>query len=187
MSRQTILDAAARIFSEKGYHATSMNDIANAVNLQKASIYYHVASKQEILLLILDEALDLVISRVSEVISKETAIKDKLRSAVQIYLTILTEQPNLASVLLLEHKSLKPEFHDRHVPRRDKFEQLWRDLLQKGTDEGTFNIKDVNLTTRALLGLMNWVVTWYKAEGALSVIEIADQYTDLILEGILLR
>lgn len=187
MSRQTILDAAARIFSEKGYHATSMNDIANAVNLQKASIYYHVASKQEILLLILDEALDLVISRVSEVISNNSPIEEKLRSAVQIYLTTLTEQPNLASVLLLEHKSLKPEFHDRHVPRRDKFEQLWRDLLQKGTEDEVFKIADVHLTTRALLGLMNWVVTWYRADGALTATEIADQYTDLILEGIFNR
>ncbi|MGB9586500.1 MAG: TetR/AcrR family transcriptional regulator, partial [Anaerolineales bacterium] len=62
MTRDDILDAAAQIFRQKGYHAASMQDIANAVQLQKASLYYHVNSKQEILLMILDRALDILIN-----------------------------------------------------------------------------------------------------------------------------
>ena len=113
MSRQSILEAAAQIFSQKGYHATSMADIAAAVNLQKASLYHHVTSKQEILLTILDEALDLIISRVGEVMNRSIPADEKLRLAMETYLLTLTEQRDLAGVLLLEHRSLNPDFHAR--------------------------------------------------------------------------
>ena len=69
MTRDEILEAAAQIFREKGFHAASMQDIAEAVNLQKASLYHHVASKQEILLALLDRALDLLIERMQQVMA----------------------------------------------------------------------------------------------------------------------
>jgi AcrR family transcriptional regulator len=187
MTRKKILEAAAQIFSQKGYHATSMNDIANAVNLQKASLYHHVVSKQEILLTLLDEALDLVIQEISDVIAMPISADKKLRLAMCTYLKTLAEQRDLSAILLLEHRSLTPDLHSRHLPRRDRFEHLWRKILQSGIDEGVFNIRDVPLTTRALLGLVNWVVTWYRSEGELSISEISEQYTDLILSGILNR
>jgi AcrR family transcriptional regulator len=187
MTRKKILEAAAKIFSQKGYHATSMNDIASAVNLQKASLYHHVNSKQEILLSLLDEALDLVISKISAVIALPVPAEEKLRLAMCTYLKTLSEQHNLSAILLLEHRSLNPDLHSRHLPRRDRFEQLWRDLLQSGIDEGVFNYQDVPLATRALLGVMNWVVTWYREGGDLSISEISDQYADLILNGIMIR
>jgi len=184
MTRQKILEAAAQIFSQKGYHATSMNDIACAVNLQKASLYHHVSSKQEILVSILDEALDLVASKIGEIVSLTIPANEKLQLALETYLNILTEQRDLAGVLLLEHRSLNPELHRRHIPRRDRFEQLWRDLLQMGIDEGIFDMQDVDMTARALLGVMNWVVTWYKEEGELSISEISKMYLDLLFNGI---
>jgi len=187
MTREKILEAAAQIFSKKGYHATSMNDIAHAVNLQKASLYYHVESKQEILLSLLDEALDLIINRIMDVMTKPIPADQKIRLAMLTYLRTLTEQHDLAAILLLEHRSLNPELHSRHLPRRDRFEQLWRELLKMGIDEGIFNIQDVPLTTRALLGVMNWVVTWYHPDGILSVQKISDQYADLMLNGFLVR
>jgi AcrR family transcriptional regulator len=187
MTREKILEAAAQIFSQKGYHATSMSDIAGAVNLQKASLYHHVDSKQEILLSLLEEALDLVTERVGQVVNRPIPADEKLRLAMYSYLETLTEQRDLAAILLLEHRSLDPELHSRHLPRRDRFEQLWRDVLHTGIDEGKFKIDDVPLVTRGLLGIMNGVVTWYRPGGALTVSDIADQYAGLILEGLLIR
>ena len=183
MTREKILEAAAQIFSQKGYHATSMSDIAGAVNLQKASLYHHVKSKQEILLSLLDKALDLVICKIGDVVALSIPADEKLRLAMRTYLETLTEQRELSAILLLEHRSLDPELHARHIPRRDRFEHLWRDLLQAGIEEGKFRVEDVPLATRALLGVMNWVVTWYQRGGVLTVAEISDQYTDLILNG----
>lgn len=184
MTRQKILDAAAQIFSQKGYHATSMSDIARAVNLQKASLYHHISSKQEILVSILDEALELITRRVGNVINRSISADEKLREAMKTYLMTLTEQRDLAEVLLLEHRSLNPEYNKQHIPRRDRFEQLWRDLLNNGIQEGLFIIPDVDMTTKAILGIMNWVVTWYREDGIFSIGEISEQYTDLILNGI---
>ncbi len=129
MTRDEILLAAAQIFSHKGFHAASMQDIAQAVNLQKASLYYHVSSKQEILVDLLDRALDLLIERVNDALASVELPEEKLRQAMRVYIESLAEYQDLAAVLLLEHRSLDPEYHSRHIPRRDRFEGLWRDLI----------------------------------------------------------
>jgi TetR/AcrR family transcriptional regulator, cholesterol catabolism regulator len=187
MTRQEILIAAAQIFSEKGYHATSMQDIARAVNLKKASLYHHVESKQEILLALLDQALDLVIAEIETVSAQPIPAADKLKLAMRTYLQILAEQRELSAVLLFEHRSLKPEFHDRHLPRRDRFEQIWRSLIQAGIDEGAFDCVEVPIAARALLGIMGWMITWYRPDGSLSAAEISDQYAELVLNGLVVR
>ena len=187
MARQEILEAAAQIFSQKGFHATSMQDIAQSVNLQKASLYYHVSSKQEILLAVLDQALDLLIENMQHVLEKPLSPDEKLRQAVVAYLTAMLQHLDLARVLLLEHRSLEPELQSRHFPRRDRFERLWRELIQDGADEHVFSCADPALAARGLLGVMNWTITWYRPDGSLSADVIAEQFADLYLRGLLTR
>ena len=187
MTRDDILEAAALIFSQKGFHAASMQDIAEAVNLQKASLYYHISSKQEILLALLDRALDLLIEQLSRVLSQPLPADEKLRQAVISYLQALLDNRELASVLLLEHRSLEPELHARHAVRRDRFEHLWRDLIQEGLDQGVFCCIDPAMATRALLGVLHWTITWYRPDGPLTPKEIAAQFSDLFLSGLLVR
>jgi hypothetical protein len=103
------------------------------------------------------------------------------------YLQAMLEHRELASVLLLEHRSLEPAMHARHVPRRDRFERLWRDLIQEGLDQGIFCCVDPDLAARALLGVMNWTITWYRSDGTLSPEAIAAQFADLFLNGLLMR
>ncbi len=79
MTRQDILDAAAQIFRQKGFHGASMNDIADAVHLRKASLYHHVSSKQEILLGILDQALEMLLERISAITNADFPADKKLR------------------------------------------------------------------------------------------------------------
>jgi AcrR family transcriptional regulator len=187
MTRQDILEASAQIFSQKGFHGTSMQDIAEAVNLQKASLYYHVSSKQEILFELLNQALDLLIERISSVLDPSDSPDIRLRKAMSTYLKTLTEYQDLASVLLLEHRSLVPELSQHHIPRRDRFESLWRDLILEGQQAGVFSCSHPSLTARALLGVMNWTITWYREGGPLSAEEIAGQFTDLFLFGLIRR
>jgi AcrR family transcriptional regulator len=185
MTRDEILEAAAQIFSQKGFHAASMQDIAQAVNLKKASLYHHVNNKQEILVAILDQALDLLIERMTEVMARPLSPAEKLRQAMISYLQAMLEHRELASVLLLEHRSLEPALHARHVPRRDRFEQLWRDLIQEGLEQGVFCCVNPELAARALLGVMNWTITWFRSEGVLTPEEVATQFADLFLNGLL--
>lgn len=185
MTRNDILDAAAQVFRKKGYHGASMSSIANAVKLQKASLYHHVASKQEILLALLERALGMLIEQISEISSEPMPADRKLRQMIRRYLSVLAENADLTAVLLFEHRSLDKKAHTRHVPQRDKFEGLWRDVLNEGVNAGLFDCKDTALATRALMGLLNWTLTWYRADGSKTIEQIADEYADLILKGLL--
>ena len=187
MTREEILDAAAQIFRKKGFHAASMQDIAGAVNLQKASLYHHISSKQDILLALLNQALDLLIAKMQAVLDLPLKPDEKLRKAMQVYLATLLEERDLAAVLLLEHRSLEPEYHERHFPKRDQFEHLWRVLIREGQSSDLFYCNDVGLTSRALLGVLNWTITWYRDNGSLTPDSIAEQYANLFLNGLLIR
>jgi AcrR family transcriptional regulator len=187
LTREGILEAAARIFSEKGFHATSMQDIADAVHLQKASLYHHFSSKQEILVDILDHALDLINTRLELVLSQSLSPDEKLRQAMVSYFQTIAENRNLSAVLLLELRSLDPELKARQASRREKFERLWRDLIIEGKQQGIFADVDPSLTGRAILGVMNWTVTWYRINGPRSATEIADLFADLLLHGLLIK
>lgn len=187
MTRDEILSAAAGIISLKGFDATSMQDIATAVNLQKASLYHHFASKQDILLAILDHAIDLMTDSLEKVRKGKFTPEEKLRQAMIAYLDIISVQQNLASVLLLEYRSLDPNLRRKHVLRRDRFEHLWRDLILEGIESGNFTCDDPSLAGRAILGVLNWSVTWYRKDGPSSAEEIADRFTDLFLKGLLVR
>ena len=101
MSKEAILEAAAAIFSQKGYHAASMQDIAKAVQLQKGSLYHHVNSKQEILKALLDKALELLIANMQEVMALAIPPDEKLRVGMSTYLTSMLEHREMASLLLL--------------------------------------------------------------------------------------
>jgi len=185
MTRNDILDAAAQVFRKKGFHGASMNDIAEAVNLQKASLYHHVSSKQEILLELLDRALELLNERISTIANQDNPADEKLRLMVREYLQILAENMDLAAVLLFEHRALERRQHERHIPNRDKFEALWRDVIAEGVRQKRFKCENPPVATRALLGIMNWTLTWYRPDGALTIEQIADQYSDLLLNGLL--
>ena len=184
MTREDILEAAAQVFRQKGFHGASMQDIAKAVSLQKASLYHHVSSKQELLLALLDRALELLLERISEISNQEISADEKLKQMVRAYLQILAENMDLSAVLLFEHRSLERKQHARHVPNRDRFEALWRDVLAEGVATNLFTCEDPALTARAILGIMNWTITWYRPDGPLEIDEIADHYSNLLLNGL---
>ena len=163
-----------------------MQDIADAVHLQKASLYYHISGKQEILVSILDHALDLMIEDLEEVLARDASPADQLRQAMITYVNRLTEEADLAAVLLLEHRSLDNRARASHIRRRDRFETLWRSIIKRGIERGEFRPQDPRLATRAVLGVLNWTITWFSPDGDFSPEQIADLYADLFLHGLLL-
>jgi AcrR family transcriptional regulator len=185
LQQADIIQAAAQIFRQKGYHGTSMQDIADAVQLQKASLYYHISGKQEILVSILDHALDLMIADLEGVIAADTSPAEQLHQAMSTYVGRLAADADLAAVLLLEHRSLDAEARSSHIRRRDRFESLWRGIIQRGIEQGDFRPQDPRLATFALLGVLNWTITWFRPEGDFTPDQIANLYTDLFLHGLL--
>lgn len=185
MQRSDILQAAAQAFRQKGYHAASMQDIADAVQLQKASLYHHVEGKQDILLAILDHALDLLITDLEEVVATDLPPDQKLRQAMHAYVGRLTQDADLAAVLLLEYRSLEPKARAQHIRRRDHYERIWRDLIKEGVQANIFQPVDETVATFALLGVQNWMITWFKLGGPLTAQQLADRFCDLFFHGLL--
>jgi AcrR family transcriptional regulator len=185
MTRDDILEAAAQVFRQKGFHGASMADIAEAVNLQKASLYHHVSSKQEILLALLDQALAMLTQHISGITNSDLPPDKKLQQMIGAYLSALTDNMDLASVLLMEHRSLEPDLHARHVPNRDRFELLWRGVIDEGVRAGIFHCGDSALTVRALMGILNWTITWYRPGRGKSIQQISDEYAGLLYHGLL--
>ncbi|MBL0344813.1 TetR/AcrR family transcriptional regulator [Candidatus Villigracilis affinis] len=185
MTRDDILDAAAQVFRQKGFHGASMSDIASALDVQKASLYHHVKSKQEILLALLDRALIMLTDHIASIAAQAVPADQKLRQMIRGYLSALSENTDLTAVLLFEHRSLDKKSHSRHVPQRDTFEALWRDVINEGVRSKVFDLKDTGLAVRALMGVMNWTLTWYHPDGGKSIEQIADDYSDFVLKGML--
>lgn len=183
MTKADILDAAAQIIREKGFHGTSMQDIAQAVDLRKASLYHHVTSKQEILVELLDNALDMLNERMEAVVSQDIPPEEKFQEAMRAYLNTMAENLSLSGVLLMEHRSLEPKYRKRHIPRRDRHEALWQSILEEGIQQGVFACEDVHLAVKGVLGVANWTVMWFDPKGAKSATEIADQSSKLLLYG----
>src|SRR5512145_1545412 len=100
MTREDILEAAAQVFRQKGFHGASMSAIAEAVNLQKASLYHHVTSKQEILLELLERALGMLTDHIAGVSSQPMPADQKLRLMIRAYLSALADNADLTAVLL---------------------------------------------------------------------------------------
>jgi AcrR family transcriptional regulator len=184
MQRDEIILSAAQIFREKGFHATSMQDIADSVQLQKASLYHHINSKQEILLEVLDRALDVLIEDIEPIVNSDMRSVEKLKLAMARYIERVTSSADLAAVLLLEHRSLEPQLRERHIARRDRFEELWRAIVREGVERGEFRPLDLSIVTFALLGVQNWLITWYREGGRMSGSELADQFADIFLHGL---
>lgn len=185
MTRDDILDAAAQVFRQKGYHGASMSAIADAVSLQKASLYHHVTSKQEILLELLERALGMLTEHIASIASQPIPADQKLRQMINAYLIALADNGDLTAVLLFEHRSLDKKTHARHVPHRDKFEGIWRQVLNEGVRTEVFDCADTGVAVRALMGVMNWTLTWYRPEGDKPIEKIADGYADLFFHGLL--
>lgn len=184
ISRDLILESAAQVFCKKGYNGATMSDIAKAVGLQKPTLYHHFGSKQEILAELLDRAMTIVTENMAQVMQQDFPPDEKIKIAMRTYLQVLCEQPDLSSVLLLEYRSLEKDLYKRHIHNRDKFEKMWRDLVKQGVDSGQLRSESVSMTVWALLGVMNWTITWYRPDGKLSAGEISDLFSSLFLNGL---
>jgi AcrR family transcriptional regulator len=184
---QAILEAAAQIIREKGYHAASMSDIAAAVDLSKATLYSHIDNKQSILVALLDRALDALIEDIQPVLAAAVPADEKFRRAMYAFLSYMSENLDLSAVLLLEHRSLDPEKRGKHIPRRDEYEGYWRQIIEEGIADGIFTVEDPGLSVKVALGVASWTVTWLNPDGRLSAEEIADQSANIMLNGLYKR
>jgi len=184
MIKHEIMNAAARLFVEKGFHDTTIRDIASAAGMSEVGVYREATSKQDILLAVLDQEMDRISADLYSVVNSDLKADEKLRLAVQMYVGRLSDDIELSRLVLLEYQNLEPDYQARHITRRDRLEHLWRQILREGIREGLFRPVDVSAVTFAILGMQNWMLSWYRSHGRLEPVELADRFVDLIFRGI---
>jgi AcrR family transcriptional regulator len=180
-----IFAAALHLFEEKGYHGASMQDLADAVGMQKASLYYYVRSKEELLVRVCERGTGAFTQELSEIVASDANATDKLRRALECHLVALCEQLELFTVFLREQKFLGERQKRKLRGEGKRHAELWERILEQGITSGEFRPMNVTVTTLAILGMCNWLYEWYSPRGAFQPREIAGMFSDLILNGIL--
>jgi AcrR family transcriptional regulator len=181
--RREIDDVASELFHANGYAATSVRDIARALDIQGASLYAHVASKEDLLYAIVDRAAS-AFERAADAAEAETGTADpveRLAALVEGHVDVVTADPERASVFVTEWRHLSPDRRAAMAARRDGYEQRFRDVIRDGMAVGAFRATDPNVAATFVLTALNGIATWYRPNGRLSADAVADHYVDLAL------
>jgi len=187
VNREDILYAAATVFHERGYHRAKMEDIAAVVDLTAGSLYHHFPNgKQEILLAVLTYGLDVISAQVQAILESPAPPPDKLRQAVKLHVTGITNNVSIGAAMVFEIRTMLdiPEVREAYVLRRDHFEQLFRQIIGAGIEQGLFKSVDIKLFVRMVLGAHNWVGVWYRNDGPLRGEDIAVAMADWFLAAL---
>lgn len=179
-----IVTAAIQLFQQKGYHATSMQDIADAVGLQKGSLYHYITSKDDLLVDIIHDAIAQYNARLAEVRSMDLPVRRKLELAVRYHLQGIAEKLGMLTIFLRESYALEPEKAKVLDEESARYNRMFEELFQEGIDSGEVRGLDPKLATRTVLGACNWFYRWYRPDGARSIDELADFFVDVLFNGI---
>ena len=182
-TRTRILEEAAKLFTEKGYKTTSVQDIAQATGLSKAALYHHFRSKEEVLYEISLQALEGLIREGEKALSEPHPPLALLRF-MEGHARFFEENHAFFVTMLQGIKSLSPEKREKTVALRDRHEANLRTILRRGIEAGVFRPVDVALAGRAVLSMLNWMIRWFRPGGPLRAEEVARMYFDLILRGL---
>ncbi len=188
MSREDeLLEAATRLFKEKGYHSTSMQDLADALGVQKGSLYYYIDSKDELLRRLLERASLFLGHRIDEIYAAALTPSDKLRLALENHAETMMNQVDLVTVYLNEYRNLPADRLQEALAVRKHYEKVLMQILQDGVACGQFRPVNVKMTVFGLLGMLNWTHQWFSPEGEFSAQQVAGFLADLALNGLLDR
>jgi AcrR family transcriptional regulator len=179
-----IFTAALHLFQAKGYHGASMQDLADAVGMQKASLYYYFHSKEELLVLVCERWTGSFTQELGEIVALPLPAPEKLRRALECHLNALCAQLDLFTVFLREQKFLGAAQRARLRGEGQRHAELLGEILQQGVAAGEFRELNVSVTTLAILGMCNWLYEWYSPEGALDPREIANIFAGIIVKGL---
>lgn len=182
--RDEIAGVAAVLFNDKGFHNTSMEDVADAIGIRKPTLYHYVKSKAQLVSWIHDECVAAVLPTLKQYIADDLAPPEVLRRVAADIFGLLESKPGYLRVFFENHRELPPREHSRARKLRDEYYTLVKSVLDRGADEGVFRIEDTSLTALAFFGMCNWAYQWYRPGGSVAPSDIADSLVRSFLDGI---
>jgi AcrR family transcriptional regulator len=180
--RDELASTAARLFAERGFHGTSMGDLAEAMGVQKASLYSLTASKQELLYRAMRDGAAAFHAGL-DALSDELPAVERIRLALRSHLRVVSEQLDVATVFTREWRYLEGERRDEILAERRRYEERVRALFRDGVEAGELRSDlDVGAAALLVLSAANWAYTWLVP--GRDTDELADRFTAILVDGI---
>jgi AcrR family transcriptional regulator len=181
--RDAVILAAARAFKERGYHHTSLDDIAALLNVTKPTIYHYVDNKEQILFECFRTGLDQIRAAIGAVRQEERPARERLEIVIRRYAAAVTSEFGWCMVRA-EDLDLGPALSGQVKALKSEIDQGIRRLLREGSDDGSIRDVDPKMTAFALAGALNWIAHWYRSDASLTPDEIADRFVATFVEGL---
>ncbi|MGH1436017.1 MAG: TetR/AcrR family transcriptional regulator [Lewinella sp.] len=182
--KQRIMEAAAKLFRDRGYSATSMRDLAKAVHLQASSLYSHINSKQEILKDICFQNAHRFLAGIEQIEQTGQPPREQIRQLIFLHLNVATSDATSITAFNDEWRHLEEPDLGQFIKLRKRYENRFLAIIQQGITEGTFKEIDPTISMYTILSSLRWVYDWYQAGKTTSIQDVGDQITLIVLAGI---
>ena len=180
--RRELTREAARLFAERGYHGTSIGDLAKALGVQKGSLYAHIASKQDLLYEAVSEGAR-AFHEALDAVPDNLPATDRIRLALRAHLRVVAEQLDVATVFVREWRYLEGERAEEFLAERRRYEERFRALFREGRDTGALRTDlDDHAAALLVLSAANWAYTWLRPDTDTG--ELADRFYAILLDGV---
>lgn len=186
IKRDAVLRAAAGLFNEFGYHATSLDRVAEQLQVTKPTLYYYVQNKEEILFECVRLGLEMLRTAIADAAASGGTALDKLEAAMHEYALIVTREFGMCLIRVGEDP-LAPESRKKLRRLKAELDHEFRGLIEQGIAEGLLAPCDPKLAAFTLAGALSWIGRWYDPHGPLSAEEVAQHSTALLMDGLLPR
>ncbi len=180
--RQEILHAALRAFKERGYHSTTLDDIAERIGVRKTALYHYFPDKEAILYECHRESLTELERLMKEARELDTA-SEQLAHVIREHVRVMTDTLE-GSPLAFEVTAFSPERQKEMIAARDRYEHELRRIIDRGIEEGEFRRVDSKIAVFAVLGAINWIARWYSPEGSVHAPELGAQFAEHLVGGL---
>jgi TetR/AcrR family transcriptional regulator len=183
LKRQAVIAEASRAFGHRGYQNVSLDDIAKSLNVTKPALYHYIKSKQELLYECHQMSLDIGDRVLDHAVATEKTGLGKLKSFMFEYINAFASEL-AASAVLHELGALPPDDRKKIIKRRRQFDLRLRNLIQEGIDDNTIIPCDAKLAVFWFMGAIKGIPTWFSADGEFSGAQIAEAFTQFLMQGI---
>lgn len=181
--RQQILDVSTQLFHANGYHATSLDEIAEQIGFTKPAIYYYFASKEDILFEIVDEIVDRGLERMQALATRDLPAAERLHDLL-VENTRVTLEHRMANTVFYDERGLLSPDREQAIREREReYTGVVHALYEQGVADGDLLDVDPSVATSTLLGASIWTLRWFRPDGAMSIDEVAVEVARLLMEG----
>jgi len=182
--KQIIFEAAAKLFRDKGYSATSMRDLAKAVGLKASSLYNHIGSKEEILKDICFSTARRFLSAMDEIEQQDISSKEKVKLLIQLHIALAIEDMSSVTSFNDEWRHLSEPFLSDFSTLRKDYESRFKNILKKGIKEGSFKDIHPSVALYTILSSVRWLYDWFKPNRNISIDKVTEDIIQLLINGL---